>query len=178
MHEEDDFIELAPIAALIAPSGGGGDALLRRFVSELQAREVRVRGLLQESHPDDAGCRHSLQDIESGQRFPISQKLGSQSEACTLDTAALTDASAVMRRIAEEGADLAIFNRYSRLESQGDGFAAEMLAVMSQGIPVLTIVSPAHLESWRHFTGGLASELAPTPEALDAWFATLPFGER
>lgn len=162
--------ELPPIAAIVAPSGSDADRLLRDFVAELRHRKFRVRGLLQESHPDDAGCRHSLIDIESGRRYPISQKLGSQSNACTLDTSALTDATQVMRRIAEEGADLAIFNRFSKLESSGDGFAAEMLQVMSNGIPVLTVVSPAHLAHWRHFTGGIASELAPAAAALSDWF--------
>lgn len=167
----DDTAGALPIAAIVAPSGQMADSLLRAFVARLQARQVRVRGLLQESCADDSGCRHSLIDIESGQHYPISQKLGSLSNACTLDTAALTEATSVMRRIAAEGADLAIFNRFSKLESSGEGFAAEMLAVMSGGIPVLTVVSSAHLESWRHFTGGLACELAADPAAIDAWFA-------
>jgi len=166
----DGTAEAFPIAAIVVASGRTADELLRDFVARLQARQVRVRGLLQESCPDDSGCRHSLIDIESGRHYPISQKLGSLSNACTLDTAALTEATSVMRRIAAEGADLAIFNRFSKLESSGEGFAAEMLAVMSSSIPVLTVVSSAHLESWRHFTGGLAHELTADPAAIDAWF--------
>lgn len=162
--------ELPPIAAIVAATGSA-DAVLRDFVADLRRRGVRVRGLLQESLPDDACCRHSLIDIESGDRYPISQQLGSQSNACSLDTAALTEATAVMRRIADEGADLAIFNRYAKLESHGEGFAAEMLQVMSNGIPVLTVTSPTHLESWRHFTGGIARELPPDTAALNDWFA-------
>ena len=60
----------------------------------------------------------------------------------------------MLRRIAGEGADLAIFNRFAAMEAGGDGLAAEMLEVMSGDIPVLTVVPPKHLAAWRHFTGG------------------------
>lgn len=170
MPSADADPELPPIATIVAATGSA-DALLRDFVADLRRRGVRVRGLLQESHADDSCCQHSLIDIEDGRRYPISQQLGSQSNACSLDTAALAEATAVMRRIADEGADLAIFNRYAKLESHGEGFAAEMLQVMSNGIPVLTVTSPTHLESWRHFTGGIARELPPDAAALNDWFA-------
>lgn len=171
MPSADALLELPPIATIVAPTGGTADTVLAAFVADLRQRGVRVRGLLQESQPDDACCRHILIDIENGDRYPISQQLGSQSNACSLDTAALAEATAVMRRIADEGAELAIFNRFSKLESSGAGFAAEMLQVMSSGIPVLTVTSPTHLESWRHFTGGIARELPPDTAALNDWFA-------
>lgn len=171
MPSADADPELPPIAAIVASARGAADTALRDFVADLRRRGVRVRGLLQESRPDEGGCQHHLVDIESGQRYPISQQLGSQSNACTLDTAALAEATSVLRRIAVEGADLAVFNRYAKLECDGEGFAAEMLQVMSNGIPVLTVTSPAYLESWRHFTGGIARELPPDPAALNDWFA-------
>ncbi|WP_374328305.1 DUF2478 domain-containing protein [Azonexus sp.] len=171
MPPADHDPELPPIATIVATARGAADTALRDFVADLRRRGVRVRGLLQESQPDSSGCRHLLVDIESGRHFPISQQLGSQSNACTLDTAALVEATSVLRRIADEGADLAVFNRFSKLESSGEGFAAEMLQVMSNGIPVLTITPPAYLESWRHFTGGIARELPPDAGALNDWFA-------
>lgn len=159
------------IAAIVPEAGESGDSILRLFVDQLRQRGVRVRGLLQEMCPDDAGCKFSLIDIESGTRYPISQNLGSQATACVLDPGGIADASIVMRRIAVEGAELAIFNRFSGLEADGEGFSAEMLDLMSAGIPVLTIVNQRHLPAWRHFTGGLAIELPAQPAALEAWFA-------
>ena len=75
-----------------------------------------------------------------------------------------------MRRIAVEGADLAVFNRFGALEAEGGGLAAEMLELMSRGQPVLVIVGERHLDAWRNFTGGLASELPATTDALNRWF--------
>ncbi len=162
------------IAALTPRAGENGDALLRQFVAALRLQGHRVRGLVQEMCPDEAGCKFSLVDIECGARYPISQNLGTQSTACVLDPAGIAEATGVMRRIAREGAELAIFNRFSGLEAEGDGFAAEMLDLMSAGIPVLTIVNTRHLTAWRHFTGGLAEELPADAQALNRWFASLP----
>ncbi len=159
------------IAAVVPPPGTRIDPLLREFVTSLLARGVRVRGLLQEACPESWGCKFSLSDVETGKRYPISQNLGSQSTSCALDAAGIADATQVMRRIAAEGAELAVFNRFSGLEADGEGFADEMLQVMSQGIPVITIVQVANLPAWRHFTGGLACELGATLDELERWFA-------
>lgn len=70
-------------------------------------------------------------------------------------------------------ADLAIANRFGPLEAAGEGLAAEMLAVMAEGIPFLTIVADDYLPAWRHFTGGMSIELPADRAALDAWFANL-----
>lgn len=158
------------IAAIVPSPGLPADAVLRDFVSRLQAQGWCVRGLIQEACPESWGCKFSLIDLESGKRYPISQNLGSQSHACSLDAAGIADATVVMRRIASEGADLAVFNRFSGLEVSGEGFAAEMLDLMSLGIPVITIVQTANLPAWRHFTGGMASELPPELCALENWF--------
>lgn len=162
------------IAAIVPQPGLRADAILGDFVALLRARGLRVRGLIQEACPESWGCKFSLVDLETGQRYPISQNLGSQSTACSLDAAGIANATQVMRRIAEEGADLAVFNRFSGLEAAGEGFAAEMLDIMSMGIPVITIVQPANLPAWRHFTGGLACELPAVPEILKQWFDHLP----
>ncbi len=62
------------------------------------------------------------------------------------------------------------------MEAAGDGLAAEMLALMSGDIPVLTVVQQKHLAAWRHFTGGLAAELPAERPALDGWFRALRGG--
>ena len=167
----------APCIAAVVPSGFSDiDALISAFARDLLAAGWRVRGLLQEFQADGPNCEVSLIDLADGTRYGISQRLGSQSTACRLDPGALADASIVMRRIADEGADLAIFNRFAAMEAGGDGLAAEMLDVMSRDIPVLTVVQQKHLAAWRHFTGGLAAELPPERPALDGWFRSLHGG--
>jgi len=167
----------APRIAAAVPNGAADiDATIFAFARDLLAAGWRVRGLLQEFQADGPNCEVTLVDLADGTRYGISQRLGSESTACRLDPGALADASVVMRRIAGEGADLAIFNRFAAMEAGGDGLAAEMLEVMSSDIPVLTVVQQKHLAAWRHFTGGLAAELPPERSALDGWFQALHGG--
>lgn len=160
------------IAAIVTRHAGEADGLLAAFAARQRAAGRRVRGLLQQTVAcDDERCTYAVVDLDDGRSYPISQDLGRGSQSCSLDPALIAEAGAVMRRIGVEGAELAIFNRFGGLEVDGDGFAGEMLALMAGDIPVLTVVPERHLAAWRHFTGGLARELAATPEALDAWFA-------
>lgn len=167
----------APRIAAVVPNGAADiDALISAFAHDLIAQGWRVCGLVQEFLADGPNCEVTLVDIAAGTRYGISQRLGSQSTACRLDPGALAEASVVMRRIADENADLAIFNRFAGMEAAGDGLAAEMLALMSNDIPVLTVVQQKHLAAWRHFTGGLAAELPAERSALEGWFRALHSG--
>ena len=162
-----------PIAAIVSRQSGDADAVLLDFARHLQREGRQVHGLVQDFESCDTGCRIALIDLASGDRYPITQDLGAGSDACRLDTALLTEASQVMRRIAGTGADLAIFNRFGSQEASGGGFAAEMLALMESGIPVLTVVGEKHLAAWRAFTGELGTELPPESQRLDDWFAAI-----
>lgn len=161
------------IAAVVPPAGQSADALVHTFVSALSARGIRVRGLVQQICPDPGQCKFSLLDIATGQRYPISQDLGSASASCSLDPAGVAEATEVIRRIDDAQTDLVVFNRFSGLEADGEGFAQEMLEIMSRGLPVLTIVRSDWLPAWRHFTGGMSCELPAELAALESWFAQL-----
>lgn len=161
------------IAAVIHRAGGGVDDLVSGFALSLIGRGWQVRGLVQEMSDNRGNCSITLVDLDDGTCYPISQDLGPFSQACSLDPGRMAEAGGVMRRIASEGADLAIFNRFSKLEADGQGFSAEMLDLATRGIPVLTIVPEKHLEAWRKFTGGLGRELEARPGALENWFLGL-----
>lgn len=148
----------------------GADDLVSSFAASLIRRGWRIGGLVQLAQPGPHGCNFSLLDLARGTRYPITQNLGEHAEACRIDTASLAEASCVYRRIAEEGADLVIFNRFSSLEAQGQGFSAEMLQLMSQGLASLSIVPERHIAAWHEFTGHVAIELPATRVALEAWF--------
>lgn len=163
------------IAAVVPPPGIDADQPVREFVADLRSRGIRVSGLLQDTREENDNCFVCLIDIETGASFPILQCKTETASACALDTAALIETTTVMRRIAGSAADLVVFNRFSGMEADGDGFAAEMLDFMSRDIPVLTIVRERHLPAWRHFTGGMACELPPDPAALKRWFAAIDF---
>ena len=171
----DDKLRPA-VAAIVHARRGSADALLAEFARDLRGRGWRVRGVVQEDTVDRMrrARRMVLVDLDQGIRFPISQDLGPGSAACSVDPQGVAAASIALRRIAAEGADLVVANRFGELEAGGGGLAAEMLALMSGGIPLLTVVNERFLEEWRRFTGNAAAELPTRREALEAWFAGIP----
>lgn len=162
-----------PIAAIVPRAAEDVDGLLLELARDLNGRGLRVRGLVQTEALLGGNCQVVLVDVADGSAYPITQDLGAESQACSLDPGALAEASVVLRRAGEEGADLVIFNRFGNMEAVGRGLAAEMLEIMSRGLPVLTVVQEKNLPAWRHFTGGLAMELEPSREAMEGWFAGL-----
>lgn len=166
---------ILPAAAIVHAYHASVDGLLADFAFGLKKRGWRVRGVVQQSHGE--GKAHTvLVDLDDGFAFPLFQKLGAGSASCSVDPGGVAAASIVLRRALHEGADLAIVNRFGALEANGGGFAAEMLALMSEGRPLLTVVADAYLRDWRWFTGGCGSELPASLPALEDWFAGIVGG--
>ena len=114
-----------------------------------------------------------LVDLDGGECFPLFQNLGSGSVSCGIDQSSIAAASVVLRRALSEKSDLVVTNRFGALEAAREGFAIEMLDLMVEDIPLLTVVSEKYLEDWRQFTGGIAKELRPQREVLEEWFTNL-----
>ena len=159
-------------AAIIHAPNESVDDMLSSFVQQLAGKGVRVEGLLQKLHRTAPGgaCAVDLVDITTGKTYPIFQDLGSGSTACRLDPAGVVASSIVLRRAIEARADLIVVNRFGSMEREGRGLAQEMLAAMAEQLPVLTVVAERYAADWESFTGGLASRLPASPEALRAWF--------
>lgn len=158
------------IAALVY-DGEGDDAAaaLWQAARAAQADGRRAAGLL---NPLDKQGRHiksQLVSVADGQSFEIFQQLGSGSQGCKLDGRLLAEAASVLRRAADEGADILFFNKFGHAEIENRGLNAEYLAAASAGIPVLTAVCRKYLDDWRQFCGGSGDELPPEPEAASAW---------
>jgi len=172
-------VTVAPIAALVHSEHGEGDELLARFVSDMRERGWRVRGLLQQPAPQAQDRKQmDLVDIDSGKRFPLFQYLGQGSDACSVDTGSIAAASTSLRMALADGADLVVVNRFGVLEAAGGGFSIEMLAIMAETIPMLTLVAAQHLEEWRYFTGHAGVELPLRRDSLEQWFSALEPGKR
>ena len=168
-----DETDAGPRAAAILDDGSGSaDALLASIASSQRRAGRRVRGLLM-THPVGAqNCAAAmvLVDLETREEYLVSQPLGQDSQACRADPQGFARASVVLRRAADEQADLVISNRFGGLEAGGGGFCSELLELMSRDVPVLTVVSPRHVEAWQEFTGG-ATVMQPRAEAIDRWLA-------
>lgn len=163
--------ENSSIAAIVHAGHGIADGLLADFAADLQRGGWRVRGLVQQFRGSREKSATMLVDLGDGQCFPLFQNLGAGSASCSLDQTSVAAASIALRRAIGDQANLAVANRFGALEAGGGGLAAEMLAVMSEEIPLLTVVSELFLDDWRCFTGGIGTELAPQRDALEAWFA-------
>ena len=159
-------------ATIVHHGQGEGDALLREFAHELLAAGHRIRGLITLHTKDPSGAQPMViaSVSDESQQFIISQQLGRASQSCILDAGGLADAAIVLNDALRASPDLILFNRFGFSEAEGKGFASEMLACMSDGIPLLTMTSSKYLPQWQHFTGGLADELPLQKTLWHQWF--------
>lgn len=164
-----------PRAAAIEHDGSGDiDALLASIAQAQRLQGRRVCGLLM-TYPegrDSCAGPMVLVDIDNGDAYPVSQPLGRDSRACRADTQGFAHAGGVLRAALAQAPDLVISNRFGSLEAEGGGFAAELLELMSSGVPLLTAVATRHAEAWARFSGG-APLLPARTEAVDAWLAAV-----
>ncbi len=147
------------------------------FARDLQARGVRVGGVIQEAFFDEAGrrCRVDAVDLSSGERVTINRPTQQQmkSGGCSLDPAALADAGAPLRRALAEKPDLVIVEKFGEQEQTGGGLAEDILTLMAEGLPMLVLVPETALADWREITAGAAIELSCERSALERWWRQL-----
>lgn len=168
MRESNDH----PAVAAIHHDGSSPiDAALADFARQQRQAGHQVLGLLMSHRDADSGCQASmvLIDIDTGEEYLVSQPLGSGSQGCSADPQGFARASRVLHEALARQPDLVICNRFGSLEAENGGFAAELLALMAAGIPVLTAVSTRHLPAWHRFVGE-APLLTNDPAAWAAWF--------
>lgn len=167
---EDTF---APIAAIVYSPTDRVEALMIRAARHLAAQGVRLGGVLQHDVGLAEGdpCGMEMEDLASGERFPLSQELGSGSEACRLDTSSLAYAGMAVHAAINGGADLIFVNKFGAQEAAGAGLRSEMAATVVSGVPLLTAVGGRFLAEWQEFTGGDSVLLEPRLESILDWWA-------
>lgn len=163
----------APYAAAIVDDGRcDTDALLARVAEQERSAGHRVRGLVM-TYPDGGeGCARAmvLVDVDTGQEYLVSQRLGPGATGCRADPHGFARASEVLRRAADEAPELVVCNRFGGLEAEGGGFRAELLDLMARELPLLTVVGERHVPAWQQFTDG-AALLPAEPQAIARWLA-------
>jgi nucleoside-triphosphatase THEP1 len=155
-HDEHDRQALAEFARKLADSG------------------CRLGGMVQEVFFDDQGRRTHIDsvDLATGDRITINQPSRTRPDGtgCTLDTAALADAGAPLRRALNDRPDLIVVEKFGEQEQSGAGLADDMLAVIAEGLPILVLVPESALTSWRELTGGEIAELQCEADELRRWW--------
>jgi len=162
-----------PIAAIIRSEHGVADNLLAEFAFGLRRDGWRVQGLVQQERGGHGKAATVLVDLESEKCYPLFQNLGSGSDSCSLDHTSVAAASIALREALLQRPDLVVANRFGALEVNGKGLMTEILALISNGIPLITVVPSEYLMVWRSFSGNAGVELPPEMEALQNWFASI-----
>ena len=160
------------IACVTSPERGGTDQLLCDIANRLQTKGVALAGIIKEldyASEFENGCDMKVRVLPDGPVIKITQDLGAGSDACRLDPGAIAQAVATVEAGETAKAGLFILNKFGPEEAAGRGFCAAIGAALEDGIPVLVGVGPASQAAFDSFSGGLASRLDPSPDAILAW---------
>jgi len=172
------FLELDPrkLAAIVYDDGVAIDALLRALAADLARRGVRIGGVIQRSRLE-AGCGPkapmALEDVATGETFPICQVLGPSAQGCSFDPSRLFEGRTRVRRAVEAGAELVFVSRFGKEEARGRGFCPELAEAILSGCPVLTAVARGRADNWFAFTGGIGTLLESRLWVLERWWAEI-----
>lgn len=171
----DETLSPAPFAAAVyVPRRPRGDALAR-FIASLKADGIKVGGMVQDVVLRDDGSRERIDtiDISTGNRIVINQSTTEtlRNHECSLDVAALTETTSVLRRAVIDGAALIIVEKFGAREVEGGGLSDDILDVIAAGVPMLVAVPETSLEAWRERTGQLGAEIEFTEPAFHDWWA-------
>ncbi|MFU8834981.1 MAG: DUF2478 domain-containing protein [Roseovarius sp.] len=156
----------------MAVGRGATDWLLSRVVARLKDEDVRVLGALRPVAPgrSEEQCNSDLLLLPDGPVVRITQDLGSGSQACRMDAGALEAAvGQATARLAGQGADLVVLNKFGLSEAEGRGFRSLIGEALAQGVPVLIGVSETHRAAFETFADGMAEKLPPDEDAVLGW---------
>ncbi|MCE8515231.1 DUF2478 domain-containing protein [Ruegeria pomeroyi] len=160
------------LAGVSAEGRGATDRLLAAVVAQLQVEGIRVAGALRAPLTEGATshCNSDLHLLPDGPMVRITQELGAGSTACRMDAGALELAVGLSTaRLASEGAELVVLNKFGLSEAEGRGFRALIAEALSQGVPVLIGVSDAHRAAFAEFAQDLSTTLRPDEDTILAW---------
>ena len=161
-------------AAVIFRDGEHDRCALADFARELADSGYRLGGMVQQAFFDEQGRRTHIDsvDLATGDRVMINQPSRNWPDEteCTLDTAALADAGAQLRRALVDRPDLVIAEKFGEQEESGAGLVDDILAVIAEGLPILVLVPRPALARWRAVTGGGIVELPCEASALRRWW--------
>lgn len=166
---------MMPLASITPTARGEADRLLANVVDSLSHDGVRVLGALRDFDLSDTlkQCDSALRLLPDGPVVRITQDLGTGSMACKMDAGALEEAVGIaVARLADEGADIIVLNKFGLREAEGHGFRALIANALTSGIPVLLGVSDTHRPALDRFADGMAIHLIADEASILTWCKT------
>jgi len=160
------------LASVTLEGRGATDRLLARVVARLAAEGIRVAGVLRAPRTEEAEaqCESAPRLLRDGPVIRITQDLGAGSAACRMDAGALEAAAGLAEaRLAAEGGDLLVLNKFGLSEAEGRGFRALISEALGRGMPVLLGLPEVHRAAFERFADGMTTTLPPEEAAVLAW---------
>ena len=157
---------------MISSGRGAGDRLMIATADLLAARGIAVAGAVQLNveHDPDRHCHMDLHILGRDDVLRISEDRGRHARGCRLDPRGMADAVQRVESVLDQGlAGVLLINKFGKQEAEGGGFREVIGRALLQGAPVLTTVSAGNLPAFLTFAEGLATEIAPDPDAALAW---------
>ncbi len=160
------------IAAIANREGVDTQALLAEATVGLRRAGAKVAGVLAENSDLEGICSAGvLRDIGSGNRYSIGLDEPPVGKTCHLDVKGLDDACAdLLDQITP--ADVVIISKFGKMEATQQGLWAAFAAALANGKPLLTTVSPRHMEAWKQFAPTI-SWLDGDGASVERWWQTV-----
>ena len=158
-------------AYTMAPGRGDTDLLLAQLATDLAARGLRCRGVVQvNSERADAGpCDMDVRVLPDGPVLRISQDLGADAKGCRLDPHALETAVGLVADELSCGVDILIINKFGKHEAEGRGFRNVIAQAVALDVPVIVGLNASYKVDFKNFAEDFATELAAELRILSAW---------
>ncbi|WP_441235293.1 DUF2478 domain-containing protein [Bradyrhizobium sp. 930_D9_N1_4] len=169
------FDAQSDLAALVYETHQDPDAVLRNFAADLNARGLRVIGMVQAGQCADSSLSAVL--LHSGEKLLLAQDFDPATRGCRLDLARLQNAGERIADALSHGADLVIINRFGKRERDGKGLSWLIERALDADIPVLIAVGKDHFADWIKFAGGMSVKLGCERDALETWWHGISAGD-
>lgn len=161
-----------PIGYVSSTERGLTDRLLAEVAGRLQARGLRLAGVVQTNieRANSHRCDMDVRVLPDGPVVRISQDLGPEARGCQLNPEALEQAVAeVEARLAADVVDVLMLNKFGKHEAEGRGFRTAIAEALARGVPVLTGVNARNTGAFEGFVEGMAEQLPTEMEAILDW---------
>ena len=110
-----------------------------------------------------------MKNLSTAEIFSMSQDLGSGSDACRLDDAALDTIAEKVKASLRQGVDILILNKFGKQEAEGRGLRGPIVEAVDLGIPVLVGLNSSREESWNAFCGAAGKIFDADDPAVGRW---------